>query len=478
MASSKRSNYYALFLAAFVVGAVLSADRSAGRADDKKTGPIPRIVRVTPDEAAAAVEVSVAINPTNPDHMIAVSIARMRAHPGISDFAYVTSDAGRTWKMVPRDNPHQTQQGDDVIAFTPDGTAIHGFISFAGIRQARPKKAHTGIVTSTSRDGITWNAQVPVIELFNSAEPYEDKPWIKADSSKLSPHKGNLYVAWTQFDVYGSAKPEHKSHIYFSRSTDAGKSFAVPHKISEIPGDARDKSDTLMGACPAVGPKGDVYVVWAGPKSLFFAKSNDAGVNFGKNSVMSDCVGWDFPIKGLGRASGLPSMGVDISEGGDSGSIYVNWCDNRNGDPDVFLLASRDGGETWGPPQRINNDASGNGKEQWFSSMTVDPIDGSINIAYYDRGAQNEMLTDVTLARSVDGGRSFIHTKLNDEPYDLNRVGFFGDYLGIDSYGGRVAVLWMHPIDKSKKLGLSSTVLDFEPGTQSARGEKKSSAKD
>src|SRR5262245_45869505 len=162
-----------------------------------------------------------------------------------------------------------------------------------------------------------------------------------------------------------------------------------------------------MGAYPATGPKGEVYVVWAGPKSLFFAKSTDAGVNFGKNSVISDCVGWDFPIKGLGRASGLPSMGVDITESGDSGTIFVNWCDNRNGDPDVFLLASRDGGATWGAPQRINNDASGNGKEQWFSSMSVDPIDGSVNIAYYDRGAQDEMLTDVTLARSVDGGRTF-----------------------------------------------------------------------
>ena len=50
---------------------------------------------------SAAVEVSVAINPTNPDHLIAVSIARLANHPGISDFAYVSIDAGKTWKVVP-----------------------------------------------------------------------------------------------------------------------------------------------------------------------------------------------------------------------------------------------------------------------------------------------------------------------------------------------------------------------------------------
>jgi hypothetical protein len=39
--------------------------------------------------------------------------------------------------------------------------------------------------------------------------------------------------------------------------------------------------------------------------------------------------------------------------------------------------------------------------------------------------------------------------------------------------GDRVAVLWMHLLDNSKKLGISSTVLGFEPGTPEARAEKK-----
>ncbi len=383
-----RSRFACLIV--IVSASLVSASLLAKPAQDPSkrapnNAPVPRVVRVSPREAKGAVEVSVAINPTKPDHLVAVSIARMKEHPGITDFAYVSTDAGRSWQTVPRANPHRVQQGDDVIAFTHDGLAIHTFISFIGIRKARPKRAHSGIVTSTSRDGITWNAQVPVIELFNSVEPHEDKPWLCADRSADSPGRGNLYVAWTKFDVYGSANPEHKSHVYFSRSVDAGKSFAVPHRISEKPGDARDKSDTLMGACPAVGPKGEVYVVWGGPKAVVFTKSTDAGVNFGKNAAIAECAGWDFPVAGLGRADGLPSIDVDITNGKDRGSIYVCWADARHGDPDVFVSALRDGGANWSKPLRINKDAKGNGREQWFPWLVVDPVDGSVNVAYYDR---------------------------------------------------------------------------------------------
>src|SRR6516165_1634679 len=93
---------------------LLVIDPHEGKAGDgeKQSGPVPRVARVSPPEAVGAVEVSVAINPTNPDHMIAASIARMKQHPGITDFAYVTNDAGRSWKTVPRANPHKVQQGD------------------------------------------------------------------------------------------------------------------------------------------------------------------------------------------------------------------------------------------------------------------------------------------------------------------------------------------------------------------------------
>jgi hypothetical protein len=434
---------------------------------DKPIASIPPLTRVTEARANGAVEVSVAINPTNPNHLIAASIARIRDVSHATNFTYVSRDGGHAWTTVPRANPQRRQQGDDVMTFTGDGLAVHTFIAFNGILTPRPRRASSGIHICTSRDGLTWTDAVPVVDHVNSVEPHEDKPGVKVDLSKDSPHHGNLYVAWTRFDVYGSKNPEHKSRVYFSRSVDAGKSFSVPLSISEVPGDALDGSNTVMGAVPAVGPNGDVNVIWAGPLGLVCTKSTDGGQTFGKNQVVTTTKGWDFPIKGLGRADGLPSAGVDISQGKDRGSLYVAWGDTRNGDADVFLTISRDGGATWGQPIRVNNDPQGNGKEQWFPGMVVDPVDGSINIAYYDRAAYDDTRTGVTLARSTDGGRSFAYYPLSPEPFDLNHPGFFGDYLGIDAYGGRVAVLFMQTLDGTKKLGISAAVRDFARSARS-----------
>jgi BNR/Asp-box repeat len=433
-----------------------------------------RVIRVTEPEAKGVAEVAVAINPTNPDHMIAVSIAQMKGFPGITDFAYVTTDGGKTWKTAPCPNHNKRRQGDDVIAFTGDGLALHGYIAFDGNLGERPKKANSGIIIATSRDGLSWDGPIPVVDHVNTSRPFEDKPWIKADWGADSPHKGNIYVVWTKFDVYGSKNPDHHTHIYVSRSVDGGKSFAVPHRISEKPGDCEDKSSTLMGAVPAVGPKGEVYAAWAGPEGLVFAKSIDGGYTFGQNKVIATTPGgWDFSIKGLGRANGTPSMSVDVTKGKDRGSIYVNWGDTRFGDPDSFLVVSRDGGDTWSEPLRVNDDPKGNGKEQFFTWMVVDPVDGSVNVVFYDRRDLEGANTGLTLARSVDGGRTFVNHKINQEPFVCDRKGgFFGDYLGLDAFGGRVAALYMHYVE-GPKVAVSAAIFDFELGTQVARGDKK-----
>src|SRR5947208_2627841 len=95
----------------------------------------------------------------------------------------------------------------------------------APARQDKAGVTH-GIVASTSRDGLTWGNPVVVVDHVNTVTPMEDKPWLKSDNVPGSKHKGNIYLAWTKFDEYGSKKPEHKSHIYFARSKDGGKTFS------------------------------------------------------------------------------------------------------------------------------------------------------------------------------------------------------------------------------------------------------------
>ena len=453
-------------LAAAIPFAIAIAFLASSGAQEKPPA-LHQVVRVTEPTAVGAVEVSVAINPTNPDHIIGAS------QQGGTNVTYVSKDAGRTWKTVAAANPGKRAQGDDGVVFTADGLALHTYIAFNGIREPRPERAENGIFVRTSRDGLTWSDAVPVIDHVNTVKPFEDKPWIRADHSKESKHKGNIYVAWTKFDEYGKKDPNCKTHIYFSRSKDNGKTFAPAHRISETPGDCVDKSQTVMGASPAIGPKGEVYVVWAGPKGLAFCKSMDGGYKFGKEKILTETPGaWDFAVKGLTRCNGFAVAGVDLSDGPNRGTLYVNWADKRNGDPDVFLMSSKDGGDTWTEALRVNDDPKGNGKEQFFTWMAVDPVDGAVNIVFYDRRDTEGVKTGLTMARSIDGGKTFVNHKINQEPFASLNGYFFGDYIGIDAHSGRVVAMYMHFAEKNR-LAISAAIFNFKQSTQEVQGEKK-----
>ena len=406
-----------------------------------------QVVRITAPDAINPAEVTIAINPKNPDNMIAASFQTGRPpKPRAGSYHYVTFDGGKTWKTVSTPDPKNLVQGDDVLAFSNDGVAYHAHLSFDGIRLARPVRAENGMIVNVSKDGgNTWTEGTPAINHINSVTPFEDKPGLVVDNAPGSRFKGNVYLAWTRFDVYGSSNPEHHSQIYFTRSTDQGQTFSMPFRISDTGGDCLDSDNTVEGAVPAVGPNGEVYVVWAGPLGLVFDKSTDGGLTFGKDKVIGDIPGgWDFGIEGLSRANGMPVTGVDLSNGPNKGTLYVNWIDARNGDPDVFVMSSPNGGETWTAPVRVNDDALKNGKAQFFTWMSIDPVDGSMNVVFYDRREGKGTATGLTLARSVDGGKTFVNHKIDVPSFNVNERVFFGDYSSISAFDGRVVPVFMH----------------------------------
>src|ERR1041384_1141779 len=74
-----------------------------------------QVVRITEPSAINPGEVSIAINPKNPDNMIAASFQTgLPPKPRAGSYHYVTFDGGKTWKTVPTPDPKNLVQGDDV----------------------------------------------------------------------------------------------------------------------------------------------------------------------------------------------------------------------------------------------------------------------------------------------------------------------------------------------------------------------------
>ncbi|MCB0689407.1 MAG: exo-alpha-sialidase, partial [Saprospiraceae bacterium] len=145
---------------------------------------------------------------------------------------------------------------------------------------------------------------------------------------------------------------------------------------------------------------------------------------------------------GFGRANGMPVTGCDLSKSPYRGTVYINYCDQSNGedDTDVWLVKSVDGGEHWSEPFRVNNDPSG--RHQFFTWMTVDPVTGAIYVVFYDRRNHEDFATDVYLAYSFDGGETFKNIRISEKPFYPSTNYFLGDYNNISAYDGVVRPIW------------------------------------
>ena len=107
---------------------------------------------------------------------------------------------------------------------------------------------------------------------------------------------------------------------------------------------------------------------------------------------------------------------------------------------------------SWGPAVPARG-----GDKPW---MAVDPVDGSVNIVYYDRSGLDGTKTGVTFSRSTDGGEHFESTPIDIDAFETTADVFFGDYLGIDAYGGRVVAVFQH-FTSASDLALSAALFRF-----------------
>lgn len=393
--------------------------------------------------AARYSEPSIAVNPKDPSQVVVVYQGGRQAQ-GVANAEYST-DGGTTFALAQGTHAADWRvQGDVTTTFDNKGHAFLCYLAFDHLGTTSywaHRAGRNGIFVRRSLDGgKTWEKDAETVKAWPTGhEPniqFEDEPRIFADNSPKSRYAGNLYVGWVEWQL-------EKSVMLFSRSIDDGRTWSAAKEVSVHPGLPRDDNGSLGGYLQAMASDGTIYAIWDDGNSIVLTESRDGGLTFSVPRKVVD-VGPPYfgDVPGVSRVEGFPQIAVDTSSGQNEGRVYVCWSDYRNGDVDVFLSSSSGGAGAWSNPVRVNNDPIHDGADQFYQWMTVDPITGAVYVMFYDRRDDPaDRKTRVTLARSVDGGRTFDNYAWTDSSFEGQQT-FLGDYTWLAAFDNHVYGAW------------------------------------
>lgn len=414
-------------------------------------------IRVFADTIHDQTEPSITVNPLDPN-VILIGTNTTRWKPGSEtqgrqvnhEGSYFSSNFGGSWvyDTLPgsEEGPGRLGASDPAVAFDSYGNSFFGYVMARG--------PHGTFVNPGSESPVVWSSRVEL-----SANHMEDKPHLIVGVNSASPtYRNYIHIAWT--DLFTPEASDN--NIRYSRSIDGGDNYSSPVNIS-----GESEGEKAQGVNLAATPDGYVCAVWQaangeGSTYLSFTKSSaPGGGDFPSTPTQPSLIEIHRLPNQLApkqpRVNSFPVMAVDTSGGG-TGVLYMAWADYRHGDADILLLRSRDGGGTWDyldAPVRVNNDAQGNGLDQWMPWLTVGP-DRSINVVFYDcRSDCNNLLTETWMARAPYRGDStpvFTNFRVGEvsfEPcpvhgpdYIAGLSKYMGDYLGIATTPTHVIPCW------------------------------------
>lgn len=400
-------------------------------------------VRISDPSLRYPEEVSIAVNPKNPNQLAAGANI---------NYLFTSSDGGMDWNWRQLSSQYGVW-GDPNLMFDDSGVLYYEHLS--GHNWSDSEFLWRIVVQRSGDAGMSFDSGEQ-IGLYPPT--MQDKAWLGLDRSQTSSN-GTIFTSWNEDDKYGSRLPSDSSRIFFSQSTDRGLTWSSRVRVDDWGGDCIDSSGTVEGAVTTAGTNGDVYIVWSGHNKIFFDCSTDRGLSFGKDRAIADQPGgWDFVVPGIFRANGFPMIASDLNPTSPFyGRLYVTWSDQRRGVTDVYSIYSTDNGSTWSNPLQVNNDSAMN--HHFFPSMAVDPETGHVFIVFYDRRNYLDSETDVYLARSTDGGQSFDNTRISQSAFGPDSGIFFGDYIHIAAYNHHVYPIWMR-MDDSVMSVWTALVLD------------------
>jgi hypothetical protein len=310
-------------------------------------------------------------------------------------FFICSHDGGRTWGPVIR----IAGGGNPVVGCSDCDVAVDLNSGDVYVAWIDNRTGHTDVHLCRSvNHGVSFSPAVTV----NSVEGSDI---VRVDNgASYSTHvavanDGTVFVAWEDNRTSSSF-----SDVYLARSIDEGLTFGANVRVNPAEAGTNHTEPWIT-----FDQAGIVYVAYtritATAEDIYLTKSLDKGSTFGTPVKINDDSGDYYRGK----------KEVAISK---DGEICVVWTDGRNpnGYWDIYFATSTDGGVSFGPNIRVNDDHVAN----WHGtpSLVIDSA-GGINIVWEDfrnNGVTPTYYRDVYYAHSDDGIQFSENVKVNYLP--------------------------------------------------------------
>lgn len=330
-----------------------------------------------------------------PGRMVALWMSGLRPFTGPIYYAFSDS-AVETWGNETLLSEPAADEADPVVGASADGRFVAAWL--------RLHDGQAKFDVYTARMG-------PASQVFAVPELISGEPDF-FDFTRIALGPGQSGAA------YAYVFCQHvDGFLYRSRLTDLESGSWGP--LEPVWGSPEDRAAL---AAPAVAADGTLFVGCTKPVSaveyrLRMIKSTDYGQSFSlvlgfdqflPRADFGDYVAGTFRVAGPGNLVAHPT---------DASKLYLVYTDRtgaedpetHDGDCDIYIRRSENGGLSWFAPKLVNGGAVGLLYDQFMPRVTVD-AKGRIHVIYYDTRASHPALGDKFLtielyyAVSTDGG--------------------------------------------------------------------------
>ncbi|MEV7617760.1 sialidase family protein [Streptomyces sp. NPDC089799] len=395
------------------------------------------------------VEPYLSVDPRHPERVVTVWQQDRWNDGGARGLAAGWTEDGRTFHLSTLPFSLCAPGGADFERATDPwvSTGPDGIVYASGEGVDFTKSTRTGLLTVTSRDGgRTW--QNLTTTHVDEQPFFNDKPSITADPVR----KGTAYQVWDRLDNRPPGPGLLDGPGYISLTRDGGRTWSEARRFvdtSAVPNTQTighlivvdRRTGTLYDFYDRITVADDLTTVLDARYEV--VTSTDAGetwsdpVTVARDTSVPE-VDPNDPAKPLRAASTLPSPAVDPV----TGTLYMAYegSDFSGGRfNSVQLVRSTDGGRTWGAPELISPEEV----PAFSPSIAVDER-GTVALTYYDLrflepGNTTTLPTAYQLATLPHGDPELRTERRISRVFDWLQAPFAGGYF-LGDYQGLVAV--------------------------------------